>query len=347
MQAAAQSQTENPNRASRAYRGAAAAFSVAMAVALASMAQAQQPTLSVERTDEGATVRIDGELFTNYLTRSGSKPVLWPIIGPTGKPMTRSYPIGERQEHEKSDHIHHRSFWFTHGDVNGIDFWLEPNRPDQPHGVIDHQEFTKLEANGPTAVIATRNNWINGVTDEKVCEDEQQLVFGSDGTNRWIDYTITIKATEGDVTFGDTKEGTFGVRVAGTMKVEADMGGRIVNSEGQSSHGPRERDNDAWGKPAEWVDYTGPVDGETVGVAIFSHPQNFRHPTRWHVRTYGLFTANPFGMKDFPEVDQQQGAYTIKAGDSLTLRYCVYFHPQSTESADIPAAYQAYLARTP
>jgi hypothetical protein len=126
--------------------------------------------------------------------------------------------------------------------------------------------------------------------------------------------------------------------VAGTMKVEEELGGRIVNSEGQT-------DVEAWGKPAAWVDYTGPVDGETVGVAIFSHPQNFRHPTRWHVRTYGLFTANPFGMKDFPEADQEQGVYTVKAGESMTLRYCVYFHSQATASADIPAAYEAYLAR--
>ena len=96
----------------------------------------------------------------------------------------------------------------------------------------------------------------------------------------------------------------------------------------------------------DWVDYTGPVDGQTVGIAIFSHPENFRHPTRWHVRTYGLFCANPFGSRDFPETgDHEQGAYTIKAGESLTLRYCVYFHPQATASADIPAAYQAYLAR--
>jgi hypothetical protein len=292
----------------------------------------------VERTEEGATVKINGELFTNYLTRSGSKPILWPIVGPTGKPVTRSYPIGELQEHERDDHSHHRSFWFTHGDVNGVDFWLEPSRPSEPHGVIDHQDFTKLQAEGSSAVIATKNSWINGVTGEKVCEDEQQYVFGSDGTSRWVDYTITIKATEGDVTFGDTKEGTFGVRVAGTMKVDEKLGGRIVSSEGLA-------DAEAWGKPADWVDYTGPVDGQTVGIAIFSHPQNFRHPCRWHVRTYGLFCANPFGMKDFPEVDHQQGAHLIKSGASMTLRYGVYFHPGATESADIPAAYQAYLAR--
>jgi hypothetical protein len=51
-------------------------------------------------------------------------------------------------------------------------------------------------------------------------------------------------------------------------------------------------------------------------------------------------------MQDFPEVDHQQGPHTIEAGDELTLRYCVYFHPGTTESADIPAAYQKYVERT-
>ena len=121
-------------------------------------------------------------------------------------------------------------------------------------------------------------------------------------------------------------------------KVDEKLGGRIVSSEGLL-------DGDAWGKPADWVDYTGPVDGETVGIAIFSHPKNFRHPCRWHVRTYGLFCANPFGMKDFPQVDHEQGPHTVKNGESLTLRYGVHFHRGTTESADIPSAYQAYLAR--
>ena len=101
-----------------------------------------------------------------------------------------------------------------------------------------------------------------------------------------------LTADADEVTFGDTKEGSFGLRIAESMRVDRKTGGKIITSEGLE-------DDKAWGKPAAWVDYYGPVQGETLGIAILNHPSSFRYPTHWHVRTYGLFAANPFGGKDF------------------------------------------------
>jgi hypothetical protein len=177
-------------------------------------------------------------------------------------------------------------------------------------------------------------------------------VFGTrPNGDRWIDFTITIKATDADVTFGDTKEGTFAVRVADPMRVEAKQGGRIVNSDGKVNE-------DAWGVPAKWVDYTGPVrdvvagdskseavvdDADALGVAIMSHPTSFVPEPRWHVRTYGLFAANPFGRKDFPEPNKfEQGPTTIKKGDSLTLRYRVLLHRGRTDKEQLNEAFEEF-----
>src|SRR5690606_12705722 len=156
-------------------------------------------------------------------------------------------------------------------------------------------------------------DWMDG--SRRVLRDERVVVFGRRaGGDRWIDFTITLQANDGDVTFGDTKEGTFAVRVADSMRVEAEQGGRFENSAGQVT-------GEAWGMPARWVDYTGPVRGQTVGIAIMSHPASFRPEPRWHVREYGLFAANPFGEEDFPDDEAaEQGAVTIKRGDELTLR---------------------------
>jgi len=243
-------------------------------------------SFELQQDQEGVTVNCDGKLFTRYVIKSGNKPILWPLIGPNGEEVTRGYPMREAGPDERSDHIHHRSLWFTHGDVNGISFWHEAPGT----GEIVHREFLKVEG-GENAKIVTRNDWM-APDGKRQCSDVRTFTFGVDGSNKWIDMDITITASDGPVTFGDTKEGSGGVRVAGTMKVDAKKGGRIINSEGQT-------DGDAWGKQAAWCDYYGPVGENVVGIAILNHPKSFRFPTYWHVRTYGLFTANPFGLSDF------------------------------------------------
>jgi hypothetical protein len=296
---------------------------------------------SLERNEQGVAVLVDGELFTQYLTISGNTPVLWPIIGPTGKPMTRSWPIGPAEEGEHQDHVHQRSFWFAHEGVNGFNYWAEPASygDDNEHkhhvGRIAHREFSKLESGNNGVTIVTVNDWLDpdGV---KVCGDRRTLTFTADDNSRQIDFTIKLLANEGDVTFEDRKDGLFGVRVAASMKVDAEKGGQIINSRGQTNKG-------AWGQFADWVDYHGPIDGETVGIAILSHPSNFRHPTRWHVRDYGLFTANPLAEEGFPADDRSQGPHTIKMGDSLTLRYRVLLHRGDEKQAKIAEAFATFI----
>lgn len=306
-----------------------ALLTVGFVFLLASTGQAVQ--FEVEKDKDGVTVNIDGKLFTRYLIKSGAKPIFWPVIGPTGKEMTRGYPMRDAGPDELSDHIHHRSFWFTHGDVNGVDFWSET----KGHGNIIHKEFVRVEGKGKQAVIVTRNDWI-GPDGKKHCEDLRTFTFGGDADTRWVDAEITVKATAGRVKFGDTKEGCFGVRIAGSMKVKKSKnGGKIVNSHGHT-------DKEAWGKASPWVDYVGPVQDETLGIAILNHPSSFRYPTYWHVRTYGLFTANPFGLHNFKGDDKLDGSHTLRPGESFTLRYRVIFHKGNTEQANIAAAFAKY-----
>ncbi|MGB7735343.1 MAG: PmoA family protein [Thermoguttaceae bacterium] len=284
--------------------------------------------ITAQRSERGAVVKIDGRLFAEYLVRSGTKPILWPIIGPTAKPMTRDFPMHDRPG-EAKDHPHQRSLWFSHGSVNGIDFWAEQGKV----GTIKHLEFAKI-ASGKPAVVATRNAWL-AADGRRVCEDQRTLRFDTDGDARWIDFDITLKATDGDVVFGDTKEGTFGVRVAQTLSVDARRGGKIVNSRGQTNAA-------AWGRPDAWVDYHGPIDGETVGIAILNHPDSFRYPTHWHVRTYGLFAANPFGLHDFPGGKKADGTFTLRRGDSVTFRYRVLLHRGDEREGKVAERFSAY-----
>ena len=286
--------------------------------------------ITVQRSEHGATAKIDGRPFTEYLTQSGNKPILWPIIGPTGARMTRGYPM-ERETKEAIDHVHHRSLWFAQAGVNGVDFWTET--PVGKKGTIVHRKFVRL-ASGAEGEIVTENDWLDPAG-QKVCEDQRRLGFGTRGDARWIDFEITLRASQGPVTFGDTKEGTFALRVAEPLRVDAKLGGRIVNSHG-------ERDAAAWSKRADWVDYHGPVDGETVGIAIFNHPSSFRYPTRWHVRTYGLFAANPFADRGFNSEQTQAVSYTLPQGKELILRYRVFLHRGDEREGKVAAAFADY-----
>ena len=180
----------------------------------------------------------------------------------------------------------------------------------------------------------TRNDWCKKVGGGKILEDQTSLTFGSDETGRWIDYEITLKAGERPVRFGDTKEGCFGIRVAAELKPDAKLGGLLSNSNG-------EKNNVAWGKAAVWVDYSGPIDGETVGVAMMNHPSSFRYPTRWHARNYGLCAANPFGLSYFVGKGKD-GTCTIPSGGSITLRYRVFFHKGDAKAAKVGEAFSAY-----
>ncbi|NLE38739.1 MAG: hypothetical protein GX621_12010 [Pirellulaceae bacterium] len=310
-------------------------------VVLSSSVSVASAEVTAVKSDDGSKVviAIDGKPFAEYLTLSVSKPIVWPIIGPTGKPMSRQYPMLDKAPDEKDDHIHHRSLWFGHGNVNGHNFWNEPSEKRRRQGVrgelIKHREYLKIES-GKEAVVTTVNDWLDP-KGKKVLEDERTLRFGGNDDARWIDFDITLRAIDGPVTFGDTKEGTMSIRVAAPLKPDAKKGGRLTNSEGQV-------DGQVWAQRASWVDYSGKLDGEPIGICIMNHPTSFRYPTHWHARTYGLGAANPFGWHDFEQKDDVDGSYTIPQGESMTLRYRFLFHKGDAAEANLPEEFKKYAA---
>ena len=295
-----------------------------------SFANGQSPEFQLKEHAGGIQVLRGDKIVADYLTKSGSKPIIWSILGPTGAKMTRDYPMVADSKGEDHDHPHHRSLWFTHGEVNGIDFWLEG---EGKGGITEHLEFTE-KSSCKQAVIGSKNLW-KSPTGEKVLSDSRRFSFGADDSANWIDCEIELRASEVDVHFGDTKEGTFGIRVAESMKVKAKTGGKIINSAGQT-------DLAAWGQPAAWVDYFGPVGSETLGAAILCHPSTFHHPNRWHVRDYGLFAANPFGEYHFTGAKEKTDGVRVKKGDKLVFRYRVVLHSGDEKTGKIADRYAEF-----
>jgi hypothetical protein len=301
-------------------------------------AQSTAATGGVKITDLGDKLRVEigGQLFTEYYySKDVPRPFIYPVMGPGNLPMTRNWPIKTIGEEER-DHPHHKSFWFTHGEVNGLDFWSD----GKDKGRIVHQKFTKIEGGAESGLIQSQDNWV--APDGKIyLTDDRTLRILPKANALLVDFDVTLHASNGEVTFGDTKEGSMALRLAETMRLKGKVGqGHIVNSAGQ-------RDGTTWGKRAEWCDYYGPVNGQIVGVAIFDNPQNPRFPTWWHVRDYGLFAANPFGQHDFEKKPAHTGDLVIPAGQSVTFRYRFYFHQGDEKQAGVAQRFQEYIAAKP
>ncbi len=296
----------------------------------------------INDVDRKLRVEINGKLFTEYNFQDVPKPFFYPVIGPTGVPVIRHWPMNPDLDEgdDRLDHPHQKSLWFTHGQVNGQDFWGESS----DSGKIVHDKFLEVSSGRKVGVIKSKNKWVakNG---EVVCTDTRTHRFyppTADNDGQIMDFDVTIHASEGKVVLGDTKEGSMAIRLAPTMRERGDVAqGHIVNSEG---HRGETGEDGAWGKRAKWCDCYGLVKGEVVGVAIFDHPQNPKHPTWWHVRGYGLFAANPFGVHDFEKKPEGTGNITIPAGESLTFKYRFLFHKGNAEQGRVERHYRQYAA---
>ena len=289
--------------------------------------------IKVKEEGQVVKVSIDEKLFTEYHYADADRPYFYPLIAPTGDNITRHWPMKEINPDEERDHPHHRSLWFTHGKVNGQDFWSEGKGPKIVQTKLD------VKSEKDKAIIICENEW-RKKDGKVVCTDVRKHTITTSGDSRIIDFEITIKASHGKVVLGDTKEGTMAFRVAPTMRVKGKVAqGHMLNSEGV-------KDKACWGKQAKWCDYFGPLNGKTVGIAIMDHNDNPRHPTTWHARDYGLCTANPFGLSYFQKKPKGAGNMQIKEGESVTFKYRVFVHSGSPEEAGVAKVYGDYVVAT-
>lgn len=296
---------------------------------------------TLTKTDDRVRVEIGGQLFTEYHFKDGPKPYLYPVLAADGTELMRHFPMKRDVEGEVTDHPHHRSLWFTHGAVNGVDFWTE----GENRGKIVNEAVEHAVQNG-VGVIRARNKWV-APSGEVFLTDETTIRARGTPEARFLDYEVTLKApADKPVVLGDTKEGSMAIRVPLWMTPDHAQGkgkrhtgqGTIVNDSGV-------KNADAWGKKSKWVDYYAPKDGKIYGIAMFDHPSNPRHPTWWHVRDYGLFAANPFGQHDFePEhrSNLKAGDMTIPPGGSVTFKWRFYFHTGDEKTARVAQHYADY-----
>jgi hypothetical protein len=295
----------------------------------------ERPGVQLARQSDRIDVSVGGVPFTAlHFGASWSRPFLHPVVGPYGDPITRAYPVHTDVAGEKQDHPHHKSLWVAWGDVNGTDNWSEDRK--RGHATQTLRTLSACESGPVFGRLACAVDWLSEKGEKVMEEDREVVVWDLPAAGRALDLTVTFRASQGPVRFGDTKEGGLcSIRVASSM--DASGAGTIVNSYGGTNEA------ETWGKRAHWCDYYGPVNGRTVGIAIFDHPGNFRHPTYWHVRNYGLMTANPFGLSHFLNDRTRDGSHVLESGQKLAFRYRVFCHAGTTAEAAVAVRYHDFV----
>lgn len=282
--------------------------------------------------------------------RDWAKPILWPLKAPNNKDITRDWPMRPAPgSSPKEDHPHQKSAWFTYGDVipegveikhkhrgvEGIDFWAEG--PDC--GRIVCVSATGRSSPGGSGDLFTRNEWRDPDGAKIMDEIRTIRLFHSEKARLFI-VDIDLCASVVPITFGDTKEGAFGVRVAHSMREDNRGKGHITNAEGKVG------EKQCWGRVSAWCDYSGPVEGETAGIAIFAAPDN-PLPSCWHSRAYGLMAANPFGraksgFPDMKDKKDKKDRVHLDKGEHLKLRYGIFVHMGDAKAGKVAEAFELF-----
>lgn len=284
------------------------------------------PAVSFRTTPGELVLTVAGKPVATYVyaDKNIPRPYFAHVKSPGGIQVTRNHPPIAGMD--SNDHkTMHPGIWMAFGDLDGEDFWRNKGR-------VVHEAFVIEPTGGPgKGTFAARNRY-ERVGGAPVCHEECRITFLVRPEGYLLLWESTFFADR-EFYFGDQEEMGLAFRV--TTPITVENGGTMRDCQG------RKNGKGIWGKPADWCDYRGTVDGREVGMTLMCHPKNFR-PSWMHARDYGLIAANPFGRKAF--TGREPSKVVVTPGTRFRLRYGVLIHdgPRNTPP-DLKAAYKAYL----
>jgi hypothetical protein len=291
-----------------------------------------QPKIDLLEKTDRVEVNINGKLFTSYLhSQDQPKPLLVPLRTPSGIEINRRYPL-TKLEGGSDDHPHHIGLFFAVDQVNGTNFWKNVLTSPQ----IKHITTEVIKSGMGIATLQTLSSW-NQEDGTSILRDRRIMIFeaGEYPDEYSLDISIELTAVSEQVIFKDIEEGMFAIRLADALR---ESGSKVIPPPGRplpkesvegtglyfSSNGEKTA-NLIWGKRARWVALQGIKENKIVGVAILNHPESINYPTYWHVRGYGLFSANPLGQGDFLRQQKNRKNKVIPLNLTLDPGETAYF----------------------
>ncbi|MBT5017519.1 MAG: PmoA family protein [Planctomicrobium sp.] len=253
--------------------------------------------------------RVDGGEVTRWHYGSEyPRPFFFPFNGPSGETLTR---MGHP---DASNHDHHRSVWFAHHKVLGINFWGDGN-----DAFIRQKMWFEYRDGEEECAMAVQLDWHDGHDPQPLLEQEVIATLRPLEDGEWtLDLQSTFRPKSAELEFEQSNFGFLAVRVAKSLSGHFGEG-TITGASGEVG------EKNLFGIENRWMDYSGPIltvdaQGETVsvtnGITYFDHPANPNFPAKWHVREDGWMGASAC----------RDSALLTTRLEPLRLRYLLHVH---------------------
>ena len=297
------------------------------------------PEIRFQKLDDGLRITRGEEPLARYIfgDHRTTRPFFKEVHSPGGHQVSIHNPPKYETAHDHGSF--HPGLYQAFGDISGNDHW----RMGSP---VLHGGYVESPRGGSGRGSFGVVNLLLTTAGDVYATETARYTFLTRPHGTLILWESTIRSDTQDLVFGDQQELGMAIRVNALMNIKAGAGGRIKNSRGQLNE---KGDDNAYGKPAEWCDYSGLVDDKFVGVCLMPHPENFRI-SRYHARGYGVLVANPFAQRDFksafPKSERphiKKNRTVVKKGKAMHLRWGILLHTGKKDGdVDLQAAYEDY-----
>lgn len=283
-----------------------------------------------QMADSVALSRGNHEIWKFRYGESEAKAAFHPLALPDG-PVVTCY--------RNEDHPWHRGMWFSWKFINGLNYW-EENEAGISEGrteVID----TKVELHFDFSARISLAITYGPPHAEPVLRETRTIeISAPDAKGTYhLDWAMTFEAQDNDVLLdrtpipGEPNGKSYGGYAGLAVRLAKEMSDiRVSTVEGTVTFA-----NGNYRGRAMAADYAGIVDDRMVGIAFLDHPNNLNSPSPWWI------IDNPRGMKYFNPSVLGFSPHTLKAKQTLTLRYRAIVHFDSWDAKRLRIEIDRYI----
>jgi hypothetical protein len=258
---------------------------------------------------------IDWHELATYVTETNSRPYLHPLRDASGRIVLT--------EDRPADHPWQHGIFTGFHRVNGFNYWKEDEGRQRFVRILDLEEGAErvrwralVELVAPDGrVVLEEEDAITIHAPEATAPDAYR-----------IDFDLSLRAREENVTFGKFFVGGLAVRMPWD---KAHPRQTHLNSNGQ-------RDRQCEQQRAAWCNVERPFtsgEGETIcGIAVFDHPDNPHYPSGWRADEQGLINPNVSFLGD----------WTLGAKQTQRFRYRLLVYRGTAPREQLAARFKEF-----